>query len=260
LGAIAICCVLVVIFFVGTTTIIALIANSEVSKSDSQTFVLESAQVASLSIDDPDVQVTIVGGSGNQVVADYVLKTFALSKDEAQKNLDKTTVNIQRRSDGMIQIVVDSQDVSFLSYYRLELTLQVPQQLGTVIITSQEDITIENVQAAFDLSTDISADVHLKNVSGSFEVSVVGLGEIQFTGTFAKGSANTFSSGSGDISLIVPDAPNIAYTLRTDSAGRAVCPGEQNETRQCAGTRGMGAVKLDVTSNGGDITLTIGEP
>jgi hypothetical protein len=252
--------VLVVVFFVGTSAIIALLANSEVSKSDSQTFVLESAQVASLSIDDPNIQVTMVGGEGNQVVANYVLKTFALSKDEAQKNLDKTDVNIERQPDGNIRILVESEGTSFLSYYQVELTLQVPRQLGTVAVNSQDDIIIENVQAAFNLSTDISADVHLENVSGSFEVSVIGLGEIQFTGTFAEGSSNTFSSGSGDISLIVPNAPNLAYTVRTTSAGRAVCPSEEDEARQCAGTRGDGKTKLDITSSGGDITLTIGTP
>ncbi len=217
LGCVMMCCVLpICALTIGGATLGAVIMNSEVTVSGSQTLPLEPGVPLSLSIDNLVGDVTIRPGPADQVVIDYTKITHGWSRGDAQAQMDKLQVNIEQPDESTVTITVDTgraQDEFWMLADEVLLTVAVPPGLDLSIETNVGKVRVEGVSVrGLDISTNV--------------------GDIIFSGAL-QGGANAryqMNSTTGLIEVRLPQSTRLAIDASSDVSSVVVSERFVNRT------------------------------
>jgi hypothetical protein len=232
----------------GSTALVAMLMTNTATTSQTQTYPLD--QLGSLEIREDNATVTIRGAAVEEITITYKLTTHGLSDGMAQNNLKATHVIIDQQG-GNFSIRVDDSSAGF-NIYDLDLTITVPYKLQNITIVNDEDVTISDVQANFELVNGFG-DVQLQNVRGVFDVQVSAFSDIVFSGELFPNAQHQFIGSDGDIRMTLTGLLNVEYRAQAD--GRTVtCPSQTN-VQVCSGRLGDATAKLTVSSKSGTIIL-----
>lgn len=250
IGMVACLCLVIVVPIVGVGTLIALLYTNSAVVTGNQSYRMESNETGRLEINDDNAKVNLIGSTGNLINIDYELKAYGFTDGSAQSNAEKTIVEIQRLSDGTITVTVDDSAVDF-SVYELSLDITVPTEMQTLVINSDDDVNIRDVEADFVIDAGMG-DVSLTDVRGSFDVRTSFVANINFSGELGLNSTNNFHTALGDITMTIQGKANMNYNI--SSGGDVTCPEPPGSS--CSGRFGDGSSSLQVDSDSGDIIVT----
>jgi hypothetical protein len=246
-------CLIPIIFLVGCGTFAALFYTNSVSRTGSETLVLENPTTTRLDLREFDLSaINIQGADGDEITINYEVTAYGLRKSDAENLLDNVSVALVRQPDNRITVDIEQTGSFGLSSHDVEFTLIVPPEMAEILLQPTSDVTIENVEANFVIQGSSFAEIRLTNVSGEFDVNT-DIGSIIFSGTFRSESNNHFRTDSGDITMTLQEPVSLIYTAQSGT-GTEICP-----DTACTGSYGDRTSRLDVTTDSGDINIRLAQ-
>jgi len=185
------CCMLVICLLAATGVgFAAVLSNSEVTQSHTETVTLTSNAVPTLTVSNPVGAVTIRPGNDNEVVVQYTKKAYGLTKGRATAELDNIQVDVQQPADDQVEITVntDRQKKTLFTFAnRVNMTVTVPAKVYLAITNNVGSIDIQNIDAT---------GLEIKNNTGS----------ITFDGSLSPDASSSYSmtANTGSIRVTLP--------------------------------------------------------
>jgi hypothetical protein len=262
-------CLLCCLPTVAVTVFGAVILNSEVSRTETQTFRLEPNETFSLVSNLPNTDVIInTSPEGQNVAIEAIIRAYGLEENSAQRLLDGLSLDVQREAGGPFIIGLNNEFSGFFNIYDLTLTLTVPRQAGTLSLVDVDSVEINGLEAD-EVSIEARANVNINDSAGVFNITTAPFGEINFNGRLKNGTnrltsetgninfigeigndgTSTFTSEAGAINANILGRPSVRYSV-VSTTGTTTCP-----RNQCEGRLGDASMILNLRSESGNITL-----
>ncbi|MBN1964359.1 MAG: hypothetical protein JW910_06920 [Anaerolineae bacterium] len=180
-GCLFLCCACwtlpVLALGVGGVTLAAILDNSKVTASGSETVALDPDQPVSLDVTNHAGKVVIQAGDPDEIVVDYTKTAYAFSRGAASDQLNQIAVAVAQRDDGTVAVTVDQQGSStfFFQGDTVDLTITVPPELALRVTHEAGKVEIGGVRVtALDVNNnagDVVFDGALVG-SGPFALSL----------------------------------------------------------------------------------------
>ncbi len=202
-----------------------------------------------LTMDDLIGDVTITGGSGNQVV---VIQEFLFDVDtekQAQDAFERYRASVSKSGNSVRVVGYENRMRRYITTsYRVE----VPEKFNVDAETMGGDVKLQHLMGEATLET-AGGDVEIEDVSGEIEAETAG-GDINLNDV--EGDVNVKTAG-GDVEM--ENATRGPFTLKT-SGGDITLEGVNGRTRASTSGGDMEARHvvgdLDLSTSGGDINLS----
>lgn len=221
--------------------------------------------------DNPTVDITGFNGSieivvGDDGTVDIETKLTILSRVSYSTRLDGNTVFVIAKQIGS--------GFSLGRSPRAEINLIVPRNTvvkartsnGTVrvtgvtgngdLATSNGRITVSGVNGQFDLETS-NGRITMSDVEGQFKAHTTN-GPIDFSGSLAAGSDNSFTTSNGSIEVTFRGDPDVELDARTSNgtaaSDRPILATTTEKTR-LVGKYGAGSATLELRTSNGSIKI-----
>jgi hypothetical protein len=252
------CCVVCLGPVLGVSAIAALLYSNQVERSDGLSVRLEPNEANSLFLNDPYTTLRIVPGEDKREIrVDYTLQVSGLTQGAAQNQLDEIDIRLERSEQGVTVVIANAG--AMLTIYDVEMTLTLPPQMQDINLIVDEDVYIEELEANFKIDASSGfANISLINTWGIYQLNTDS-GNLTVMGEFFPEGSHRLESDSGRISVTIQEPADLKYRVNTGGTGRTSCPNTSlgSKNTSCQGTLGDGTGDLRVTSNTGDISLSV---
>ena len=238
------CCVLPVCgLAVAGVGLAALLENSEVTETKTETVRLETDDPITLTVDNRVGDILIEPGTNDEVVVEYTKRAHGLTKSSAQDELDNILVDIDDSVADQVKIAVtmDSEKDTFFAFSNeVDLTIRVPESLYLDIKNNVGKVTIQGVTAR---------SVQVKNNTGDIEFD----GELGTSPT----ADYSFETNVGSITLFLPDNTYFAVSAETDVGDVTVSDNFDEVNRDDDGSGEVGDRWAGMLGNGNEDPPTL---
>ena len=221
--------------------------------------------------ENPTVDVTGFNGSieiivGDDRVVDVEAKLTIPKRVSYSATIDGNTVTVIAKKTGSGITIGRSPGAEIKVIVPEHSTIKASTSNGSVEVTgvvgsgdlrtSNGSITVSGVEGRFELDT-VNGRITLLDVNGQFKAHTIN-GTIEFTGSLATDSDNSFTTTNGDIDVTFKGEPDVAVDARTtNGSARSDRPilATTTEKTRLVGKYGTGSATLELRTSNGSVHL-----
>lgn len=238
--------------------------SGEGMENENQKHTFQVGENPTIDISGFNGSIEIIAGDAGVVDVEATLRLPNRISYSAERNGNTVTVTAKKTGVGFI--IGRSPAVEIKIVVPSHSTLKARTSNGSIEVvgitgsgdldTSNGRITLTDVDGEFEANTS-NGTIGMSVVNGEFNVESSN-GKIEFEGTFAADSDNSFQTSNGSIDVVLTGAPNLEIDARTSNGTTSSdipILATTTEKNHLAGKFGAGSASLELKTSNGSIKL-----